>query len=39
LREPIELVTARIFERFDADRMETARSLLQKIADTGVGNA
>jgi hypothetical protein len=35
LRERIDLVTARIFARFDADRVETARGLLQEIADSG----
>jgi hypothetical protein len=34
LRDRIGVVTARIFERFDAQRVETARSLLQEIADT-----
>jgi hypothetical protein len=34
LRDRINLVTARIFEQFDADRVETTRSLLQEIADT-----
>ena len=34
LRTKIDQVTARIFEQFDAQRVETARSLLQEIADT-----
>jgi hypothetical protein len=34
LRDRIGVVTARIFEQFDAGRVETARSLLQEIADT-----
>jgi len=34
LRDRIGLVTARIFEQFDADRVEITRSLLQEIADT-----
>jgi hypothetical protein len=33
LRERIGQVTARIFEQFDADRVEATRSLLQEIAD------
>jgi DNA-binding MarR family transcriptional regulator len=34
LRDRINLVTARIFEQFDPERVETTRSLLQEIADT-----
>jgi DNA-binding MarR family transcriptional regulator len=34
LRGRIDVVTTRIFEHFDAARVETARSLLQEIADT-----
>jgi hypothetical protein len=34
LRTRIDQVTARIFEQFDAQQVETARSLLQEIADT-----
>jgi hypothetical protein len=33
LRKRIDQVTARIFEQFDAERVETARGLLQEIAD------
>ncbi|WP_214108530.1 MarR family winged helix-turn-helix transcriptional regulator [Acrocarpospora catenulata] len=33
LRERINQVTTRIFDQFDAERVETARSLLQEIAD------
>ncbi|MFI5956168.1 MarR family winged helix-turn-helix transcriptional regulator [Cryptosporangium sp. NPDC051539] len=34
LRDRIDQVTARIFERFDPARVETARGLLQEIAET-----
>jgi len=34
LRDRINVVTIRIFERFDAARVETARGLLQEIAET-----
>jgi DNA-binding MarR family transcriptional regulator len=34
LRDRINAVTTRIFEQFDAARVETARSLLQDIAQT-----
>jgi hypothetical protein len=34
LRDRIGQVTTRIFEPFDAERVETARGLLQEIADT-----
>lgn len=34
LRDRISQVTTRIFEQFDAERVETARGLLQEIADT-----
>jgi DNA-binding MarR family transcriptional regulator len=34
LRDRISQVTNRIFEQFGAERMETARGLLQEIADT-----
>jgi hypothetical protein len=34
MRDRIETVTTRIFEQFDAIRVETARSLLQDIAQT-----
>jgi DNA-binding MarR family transcriptional regulator len=34
LRDRINLVTTRIFEHFDAARVETAHSLLQEIAET-----
>ncbi|MFI5909376.1 MarR family winged helix-turn-helix transcriptional regulator [Dactylosporangium sp. NPDC051541] len=34
LRDRIDLVTSRIFERFDEARVEIARSLLQEIAET-----
>jgi hypothetical protein len=34
VRARVDSVTARIFERFDATRVETARSLLQEIAQT-----
>lgn len=37
LRDRIEQVTRRLFERFDPARVETARSLLQEIADTDPG--
>ena len=33
LRDRISQVTTRIFEQFDAERVETARGLLQEIAD------
>ncbi len=33
LRDRIGLVTTRIFEQFDGERVETARSLLQEIAE------
>jgi hypothetical protein len=33
LRDQIGLVTSRIFEQFDAGRVEAARGLLQEIAD------
>jgi hypothetical protein len=33
LRDRIGLVTTRIFEQFDAERVEVARDLLQEIAD------
>jgi hypothetical protein len=34
MRDRIETVTIRIFEQFDATRVETTRSLLQEIAQT-----
>jgi DNA-binding MarR family transcriptional regulator len=34
LRDRIDVVTTRIFERFDAARVETTHSLLQEIAET-----
>jgi DNA-binding MarR family transcriptional regulator len=34
VRDRINLVTGRIFEQFDADRVETTHSLLQDLADT-----
>jgi hypothetical protein len=34
LRDRLETVTTRIFEDYDATRVETARSLLQEIAQT-----
>jgi hypothetical protein len=34
MRDRIETVTTRIFEQFDAIRVETTRSLLQEIAQT-----